>query len=346
MNPELSIVVPLYNEEANVEELYTRLTQVLLDLGKTYELVFVDDGSRDGTFRLLSEIQTHDNNVHVIRLRRNFGQTGGLAAGFDFAEGDVIIAMDGDLQHSPEDIPRFLEKIAEGYDVVSGWREKRVDSLFLRRFPSMVANRMMAWLSRLPLHDFGTTFKAYRREVIKNVELFGQLHRFIPALATMQGVTIVEVPITDTLRQRGSSNYGLSRTFRVLFDLLTVKFLIHYLQRPLQFFGLWGLGMSGVGFLLLAGITILKVFFSVSIYEYLGSLLLGMLLLILGIQLVAVGLEAELSARIYHTVNKLKIYAVREVRSTRQDRMAPANGGHRMRERASNPMNIYEDSTF
>ena len=319
MSPELSIVVPLYNEEENVEELHTRLTRVLHDLGKRYELIFVDDGSRDGTYKLLVQTQAKDNRLHVIRLRRNFGQTGALAAGFDFAEGDIIVAMDGDLQHSPEDIPRLLDKMAEGYDVVSGWREKRVDNYWLRRFPSMIANRLMAWLSRLPLHDFGTTFKAYEREVIKNVELFGQLHRFIPALATMRGVSIAEVPITDTLRQRGSSNYGLSRTFRVLFDLLTVKFLIHYLQRPLQFFGLWGLIMSGAGFLLLAGITFLKIFFQVSIYQYLGSLLLGMLLLILGVQLVAVGLEAELSARIYHAVKGWKIYAIREICSTRKD---------------------------
>jgi glycosyltransferase involved in cell wall biosynthesis len=319
MSPELSIVVPLYNEEENVEELHTRLTRVLHDLGKRYELIFVDDGSRDGTYKLLVQTQAKDNRLHVIRLRRNFGQTGALAAGFDFAEGDIIVAMDGDLQHSPEDIPRLLDKMAEGYDVVSGWREKRVDNYWLRRFPSMIANRLMAWLSRLPLHDFGTTFKAYQREVIKNVELFGQLHRFIPALATIRGVSIAEVPITDTLRQRGSSNYGLSRTFRVLFDLLTVKFLIHYLQRPLQFFGLWGLIMSGAGFLLLAGIAFLKIFFQVSIYQYLGSLLLGMLLLILGVQLVAVGLEAELSARIYHAVKGWKIYAIREICSTRKD---------------------------
>jgi len=321
MSPEISIVVPLYNEEANVDELYARLTQVLSELRKEYELIFVDDGSRDRTFELLVQKQAKDNSVHVIRLRRNFGQTGALAAGFDFAEGDVIIAMDGDLQHSPEDIPRLLDKMAEGYDVVSGWREKRVDNFWLRRLPSLIANRLMARLSRLPLHDFGTTFKAYHRDVIKNVELFGQLHRFIPALASMQGVSIAEVPITDTLRQRGSSNYGLSRTFRVLFDLLTVKFLIHYLQRPLQFFGLWGLGMSGTGFLLLAGITILKLFFHVSIYQYLGSLLLGILLLILGIQLIAVGLEAELSARIYHAVKGWKIYTIRQICSARQDQI-------------------------
>jgi len=326
MNPKISIVVPLYNEEENVEELYERLTQVLGELQKGYELIFVDDGSRDRTFQLLAQLQATDDSVHVIRLRRNFGQTGALAAGFDFAEGDVIIAMDGDLQHSPEDIPRLLDKMAQGYDVVSGWREKRLDNFWLRRLPSLIANRLMARLSRLPLHDFGTTFKAYHRDVIQNVELFGQLHRFIPALASMQGVSIAEVPITDTLRQRGSSNYGLSRTFRVLFDLLTVKFLIHYLQRPLQFFGLWGLGMSGSGFLLLAGITILKLFFHVSIYQYLGSLLLGILLLILGVQLVAVGLEAELSARIYHAVKGWKIYTIREICSARQDQIGVNDG--------------------
>jgi len=336
MNPEISIVVPLYNEEENVEELYQRLTQVLGELQKGYELILVDDGSRDHTFQLLAQLQAKDDSVHVIRLRRNFGQTGALAAGFDFAEGDVIIAMDGDLQHSPEDIPRLLDKMAQGYDVVSGWREKRLDNFWLRRLPSLIANRLMARLSRLPLHDFGTTFKAYHRDVIKNVELFGQLHRFIPALASMQGVSIAEVPITDTLRQRGSSNYGLSRTFRVLFDLLTVKFLIHYLQRPLQFFGLWGLVMSGSGFLILVAITMLKFFYNVSIYQYLGSLLLGMLLLILGIQLVAAGLEAELSARIYHSVKGWKIYAVREIRSTREKK----DGVNNTREDAKDYMAI------
>src|SRR5260370_9062387 len=292
MSPELSIVVPLYNEEANIEELYARLTHVLRDLGKGYELIFVDDGSRDGTFMLLAGMEEKDNRVHVIRLRRNFGQTGALAAGFDFAEGDVIIAMDGDLQHSPEDIPRLLDKIAEGYDVVSGWREKRIDNFWLRRLPSLIANALMARLSRLPLHDFGTTFKAYQREVIKNVELFGQLHRFIPALATMKGVSIAELPITHTLRQRAASNSGLSTTFRVLFDLLTVKFLIHYLQRPLQFFGGGGLPMSGAGFLLLGGITLLKLLFNASLYQYLGSLLLRIFLRLLGCQLVATGLVA------------------------------------------------------
>lgn len=315
---QVSVVVPLYNEGDNVKELYDRLTAALEGLGRPHELVFVDDGSRDLTFRRLVELQAGDPRVHVLRLRRNFGQTAALAAGFDFAEGDVIVAMDGDLQHLPEDIPKLLAKIDEGYDIASGWRAQRVDSLFLRRLPSLVANRLMAWLSGIPMRDFGSTFKAYRREVLRGTELYGELHRFIPALASWQGVSIVEVPIGNAPRRRGASKYGLSRTVRVLFDLLTVKFLIHYLERPLQFFGLWGLAFSGAGFTILAAVTFWKFFHGVSIYEYLGSLLLGMLLMIVGIQLVAVGLATEVSTRIYHAVRRRRIYVVREVRSSRR----------------------------
>ena len=315
---EVSVVVPLYNEADNVKELYDRLTTVLEGLDSTFELVFVDDGSRDLTFHRLAELQAGDPRVHVLRLRRNFGQTAALAAGFDYAAGDVIVAMDGDLQHLPEDIPKLLAKVDEGYDIASGWRAQRVDSFLLRRLPSLVANRLMAWLSGIPLRDFGSTFKAYRREVLQGTELYGQLHRFIPVLASWQGVSIVEVPVANVLRQRGASKYGLSRTFRVLFDLLTVKFLIHYLERPLQFFGLWGLTFSGAGFLMLAAVTFWKFVYGASIYEYLGSLLLGMLLMIVGIQLVAVGLATEVSSRIYHVVRRGRIYMVREVRSARR----------------------------
>ncbi len=315
---QVSVVVPLYNEADNVKELYDRLTAVLEGLGRTHELVFVDDGSGDLTFPRLVELQAGDPRVHVLRLRRNFGQTAALAAGFDFAEGDVIIAMDGDLQHLPEDIPKLLAKMEEGYDIASGWRAHRVDNLLLRRLPSRVANRLMAWLSGIHLRDFGSTFKAYRREVIKGTELYGELHRFIPALASWQGVSIVEVPIANAPRRRGASKYGLSRTVRVLFDLLTVKFLIHYLERPLQFFGLWGLAFAGAGFALLAAVTFWKFVYGASIYDYLGSLLLGMLLMIVGIQLVAVGLATEVSTRIYHAVRERRIYVTREIRSARR----------------------------
>jgi glycosyltransferase involved in cell wall biosynthesis len=315
---QLSIVIPLYNEEENVKELYDRLTAVLERPGRPYELVFVDDGSLDRTFRRLAELQAGDPHIHVLRLRRNFGQTAALSAGFDYAEGDVIVAMDGDLQHLPEDIPALLAKVEEGYDIASGWREKRTDSFFLRRLPSLVANRLMAWLSGIRMRDFGSTFKAYRREVIKGTELYGELHRFIPALASWQGVSIVEVPITNAPRRRGASKYGLSRTLRVVLDLLTVKFLIHYLERPLQFFGLWGIGFSGAGLLILLAVTFWKVVHGVSIYEYLGSILLGMLLMIVGIQLVAVGLSTEVSSRVYHAVHQRRIYVVREVLSARR----------------------------
>ena len=314
---QLSVVVPLYNEADNVKELYDRLTATLDPLGRPYELILVDDGSHDLTFRRLADLQAGDPRVHVLRLRRNFGQTAALVAGFDYAAGDVIVTMDGDLQHLPEEIPKLLAKIDEGYDIASGWRAHRVDSLLLRRLPSWVANRLMAWLSGLPMRDFGSTFKAYRHEVIQNTELYGQLHRFIPALASWQGVTIAEVPVGNAPRRRGASKYGLSRTVQVLFDLLTVKFLIHYLQRPLQFFGLWGLAFSGIGFGTLAAVTIWKFAYGVSIYEYLGSLLLGILLMIVGVQLVAVGLATEVSTRIYHTVHHRRIYVVREVLSAR-----------------------------
>src|SRR3979411_978010 len=217
--------------------------------GETFEMVLVDDGSDDGTFHLLREIAAVDSRVTVVKLRRNFGQTAGLAAGFDHARGEYIIAMDGDLQHDPADIPLFLEKIAEGYDIVSGWRKNRVDNFWLRRFPSRCANWLMAKLSGVDIHDFGTTFKAYRREILEQVPLYGEMHRFIPALASWHGASIVEVPIKNVNRERGASHYGISRTCRVFFDLLTIRFLLRYLARPLHFFGTLGMlsMLSGSG---------------------------------------------------------------------------------------------------
>src|SRR6201981_399165 len=239
-----SIVVPFFNEQENIPPLYMKLTEVMDSIGESYELVFVDDGSRDSAFRVLSEIFEHDRRVNLIRLRRNFGQTPALKAGFDFARGSIIISMDGDLQHDPEEIPRFLEKIEEGYDLVSGWRYARRDHWLMRRIPSRAANWMMAKISGLDLHDFGTTFKAYRREIIQEIHLYGELHRFIPALAGSTGAKIAELPIENPHRKNGRSNYGIGRTIRVFLDLIIVKFLQDYSTRPLQFFGL--LGMAGV----------------------------------------------------------------------------------------------------
>src|ERR1700689_1681838 len=241
--PKYSIVVPFHNEEENVTVLYDRLKGVMEHVGDSFELVFVDDGSNDRTCRLLEEIAAVDSRVLVVKLRRNFGQTSALAAGFDNASGEFILAMDGDLQHDPNDIPAFLEKLEEGYDVVSGWRKERIDNFIMRRIPSRCANWLMAKLSGVDIHDFGTTFKAYRREVIQNIPLYGEMHRFIPALASWYGASICEIPIKNVNRERGKSHYGIGRTFRVFFDLLTIRFLLKYMTRPLHFFG--GLGAFG-----------------------------------------------------------------------------------------------------
>ncbi len=240
--PKYSIVVPLHNEQENVTDLYDRLKAVMEINGESFEIVLVDDGSNDKTFAMLREIAAVDSRVTVVKLRRNFGQTAGLAAGFDHARGEYIIAMDGDLQHDPADIPLFLEKIAAGYDIVSGWRKVRVDNFWMRRIPSRIANWMMAKLSGVDIHDFGTTFKAYRRDILEQVPLYGELHRFIPALASWHGASICEVPIRNVNRERGTSHYGIARTFRVFFDLLTIRFLLRYLSRPLHFFGTFGMG--------------------------------------------------------------------------------------------------------
>src|SRR5690242_1420974 len=242
--PKYSIVVPFHNEQENVTVLYDRLKGVMEATSDSFELVFVDDGSSDLTFHLLSEIAAIDSRVTVVKLRRNFGQTSALAAGFDHATGEYVIAMDGDLQHDPNDIPAFLEKIGEGYDIVSGWRKERIDNFMMRRIPSRCANWLMAKLSGVDIHDFGTTFKAYRGEIINQVPLYGELHRFIPALASWYGASICEVPIRNVNRERGASHYGISRTFRVFFDLITIRFLLKYLGRPLHFFGT--VGMIGV----------------------------------------------------------------------------------------------------
>ena len=238
--PKYSIVVPFHNEEENVTALYDRLKAVMEQVGDSFELVLVDDGSSDRTYKLLEEIAAVDSRVLVVKLRRNFGQTSALAAGFDHAQGDFILAMDGDLQHDPDEIPNFLAKLEEGYDVVSGWRKERIDNFVMRRIPSRCANWLMAKLSGVDIHDFGTTFKAYRREVIHNIPLYGEMHRFIPALASWYGASICEIPIKNVNRERGKSHYGISRTFRVFFDLLTIRFLLKYMTRPLHFFGSFG----------------------------------------------------------------------------------------------------------
>jgi glycosyltransferase involved in cell wall biosynthesis len=315
-----SVVVPFYNEQENIPPLYMKLTEVMDGLGEPYELVFVDDGSRDETYKVLGDIYEHDRRVNVVRLRRNFGQTAALKAGFDFARGEVIISMDGDLQHDPEEIPRFLEKIEEGYDLVSGWRYQRRDHWLMRQVPSRIANWMMAKLSGIELHDFGTTFKAYRREIIQEIQLYGELHRFIPALASSTGAKIAEVPIQNLQRKNGKSNYGIGRTIRVLLDLMIVKFLLDYSTRPAQFFGLIGLGGAGLGCLIGVYLGIEKLRFHNDLIAAHGPLmLLAITLFVSGIQFISMGLLGEISSRTYYESQNKPIYALREVKSRRKE---------------------------
>jgi glycosyltransferase involved in cell wall biosynthesis len=312
--PKYSVVVPLHNEQENVTDLYDRLKAVMEASGRSFELVLVDDGSNDRTFHLLREIAAVDSRVIVVRLRRNFGQTSALAAGFDHARGEYIIAMDGDLQHDPADIPIFLEKIAEGYDIVSGWRKRRIDNLWLRRIPSRCANWLMGQLSGVSIHDFGTTFKAYRRDILTEVPLYGELHRFIPALASALGASICEVPIRNVNRERGVSHYGISRTFRVFFDLITIRFLLRYLSRPLHFFGTLGVTSITLGSGIALWLALQKVLHSAEIMSAHGPLMMFSAVLILaGVQLLAFGLLGEMQVRHYHEPARRAPYAVDRV---------------------------------
>lgn len=316
----LSIVIPIHNEEHSLLPLYDRLTSVLFGLRRSYEIIFVDDASTDRSGELLAHLVQTDPHLKVLQLRRNFGQTAALSAGFDAACGKVVIAMDGDLQHAPEDIPALLNKIDEGYDIASGWRKDRVDNALTRKIPSRIANWMMAKASGIDLRDFGTTFKAYRTEVLKDVHLYGELHRFIPALASFYGAKVAEVPIQNSPRESGASHYGLGRTFRVLFDILTIRFLLKYFTRPMHFFGAVGLAgtVAGVGML---GFCLLeKMFLRLDIIAAHGPMMLaGALLLLAGLMMFSTGLIGELLIRTYFESQDRRIYAVRETHTqTRQ----------------------------
>jgi glycosyltransferase involved in cell wall biosynthesis len=307
-----SIVVPFHNEEENVTILYARLKQVMEQVDESFEMILVDDGSSDRTYKLLEEIAAVDSRVLIVKLRRNFGQTSALAAGFDHASGEFILAMDGDLQHDPNDIPAFLEKLDEGYDVVSGWRKVRIDNFILRRIPSAGANWIMARLSGVPIHDFGTTFKAYRREVIQNIPLYGEMHRFIPALASYFGASICEIPIRNLNRVRGKSHYGLSRTFQVFFDLMTIRFLLKHMTRPLRFFGGWGIFAIFVGGIMSIALLAMKLLNpSLDLMQVHGPMfVIGSVLIVSGIQLLALGLLGELQVRHYYSSQRPASYTV------------------------------------
>src|SRR5580704_16176743 len=312
--PTVSIVVPFHNEEDNITELYARLHSVMEDVDWEYQFVFVDDGSTDLTFKRLRDLAAIDPRVAVVRLRRNFGQTAALAAGFANCKCDYVIAMDGDLQHDPAEIPRFLEKLEEGYEVVSGWRKHRVDNLLLRKIPSRCANWLMAKLSGVNIHDFGTTFKAYRRDLLSQLPLYGEMHRFIPALASAYGASICEIPIQNKHRTHGVSHYNLSRTFRVLFDLITIRFLLQYMSRPLHFFGRLGMMNMGAGFGIALWLLMWKVLLGSGIVQQHGLLLVfAAVLILVGLQLVALGLLGELQVWQYFNPYARTPYALSKV---------------------------------
>jgi glycosyltransferase involved in cell wall biosynthesis len=309
---DLSVVIPIYNEVENVAELHARLHAVLDELDRSYEIIAVDDGSTDGTSEALRSLAMDDPHLKVVRFRRNFGQTAGFAAGFDLARGQTVITIDADLQNDPADIPLLLDKIAEGYDVVSGWRFHRQDPFISRKVPSMVANRLISWVTGVHLHDYGCSLKAYDWDVVKNVHLYGDLHRFVPALASWMGVRVVEIPVQHHPRQRGESKYGISRTLRVVLDLLTVRFLLSYSARPMQLFGSLGLGAFGFGFAIAAYLTVVKLILNRSIGDR-PLLLLAILLIVVGIQLLTMGLLGELVVRTYHETQDKPIYVIREI---------------------------------
>jgi len=307
----LSIVIPIYNEEENIQILHEKLMEVLDPLEKEYEILFVDDGSADRTLSILEEIQAKDKHVVVLSLRRNFGQTAAFAAGFDFARGDVIVTMDGDLQNDPADIPKLLELIKDN-DLVSGWRKKRKDPFFTRRLPSIAANWLISKVTGVKLHDYGCSLKAYRRDVIKNLKLYGEMHRFIPAVASWYGVRIAEVETVHYPRLRGKSKYGVSRTIKVVLDLITVKFLQSFSTKPIQFFGPVGVISGLFGFLISLYLAIDKLFFGRDIGGR-PLLLLGALLIIVGIQLIGMGLLGEMLVRVYHESQRKPIYVIKKI---------------------------------
>jgi len=307
----LSIVIPLYNEEENVHILYEKLKASLDLLKMEYEILFVDDGSTDRTLSILEEIQAKDKSVIVLSLRRNFGQTAAFAAGFDFARGDVIVTMDGDLQNDPADIPKLLDLIKD-HDLVSGWRKKRKDPFFTRRLPSIIANWLISNVTGVKLHDYGCSLKAYRRDVIKNLKLYGEMHRFIPAVASWYGVRVGEVETVHYPRLRGKSKYGISRTIKVVLDLITVKFLQSFSTKPIQFFGPVGMVSGFLGFLISLYLSIDKLFFGRDIGGR-PLLLLGALLIIVGIQLIGMGLLGEMLVRVYHESQRKPIYVIKKV---------------------------------
>ena len=315
MTPDLSIVIPVRNESPNIKRLYDELTATLMSGNRSYELILIDDGSTDDTFAQLAAQQARDPHLRVIRFRRNFGQTAAFAAGFAFARGRLVVTADGDNQNDPADIPRMADEIDQGYDIVCGWRKDRKDTLITRRIPSMIANKLISWATGVDLHDYGCSLKVFRSEVVKPLRLYGEMHRFLPAIASEFGVRIKEVVVNHRPRTAGTTKYGLSRTVRVVLDLLTVKFLLSYSTRPLQIFGLIGIVAGSLGGLIVGWLAYVRLIERQGIADR-PLLLLGVLLVFIGVQLVTFGLLAELMTRTYYESQNKPVYTIREIRQT------------------------------
>ena len=299
MQPELSIVIPVHNESPNIKPLYEELTQTLGQYGRAYELLIVDDGSTDDTFEQLAALQARDPLLRVIRFRRNFGQTAAFAAGIAAARGRLVVTSDGDLQNDPRDIPAMVALIDQGNDIVCGWRKDRKDTFITRRLPSVIANKLISWATGVALHDYGCSLKVFRAEVIKPLRLYGEMHRFLPAIASQIGVKIAEMEVNHRARRAGTTKYGLSRTIRVVLDLATVKFLLDYSTRPLQIFGLLGFIAGGLGVLITGWLAYVRLFLHEGIADR-PLLLMGVMMVFIGVQLVTFGLLAEVMARTYY----------------------------------------------
>ena len=310
-NPELSLFLPVLDEEENLRPMHAKIQSALDALGKTAEVIYVDDGSTDKSLSILKDIAASDDRVRVISLRRNYGQTAAMSAGIDAAKGEILIPMDADLQNDPADISRLLQKLDEGYDVVSGWRKNRQDKLISRKIPSQIANRIISWIGGVPLHDYGCSLKAYRREVIQDVRLYGEMHRFIPIYASWAGARVAEIPVDHHARTMGKSKYGISRTIKVVFDLITIKFMAEYHTKPLYVFGAFG--MLAFAIAMIAGIwaVVLKIASGVS-FILTPLPIITVVMLAISVQFFLMGLLAELLVRTYHESQDKAIYAVRE----------------------------------
>ncbi len=309
--PEISVFLPVYDEEPNLRPLHAKLDDALRELGRTAEIIYVDDGSTDGSLDVLRELAHLDGRVRVVALRRNYGQTAAMSAGIDAARGDVLIPMDADMQNDPADIRRLLEKLDEGYDVVSGWRKDRKDKMLTRKIPSMLANRLISWIGGVPLHDYGCSLKAYRREFLQDVRLYGEMHRFIPIYASWVGARVTELPVEHHARTMGKSKYGLSRTVKVIFDLMTIKFMASYQTKPIYVFGTFGMIAIALSFIAGFWATVLKLWKGVS-FILTPLPVITVVMLAIGVQFFLMGMLAEMLVRTYHESQAKPIYVVRE----------------------------------